>query len=44
VDRILVIREGEIIERGTHRELVSQGGYYSKLFQLQFSTNGMGVK
>jgi ATP-binding cassette subfamily B protein len=44
VDRILVIREGEIIERGTHRELVSQGGYYSKLFRLQFSANGMGVK
>jgi len=44
VDRILVIREGEIIERGTHRELVSRGGYYSKLFQLQFSANDMGVK
>jgi len=44
VDRILVIREGEIIERGTHRELVSRGGYYSKLFQLQFSVNGTGVK
>jgi ATP-binding cassette subfamily B protein len=44
VDRILVIREGEIIERGTHRELVAAGGYYSKLFQLQFSANGMGVK
>ncbi len=44
VDRILVIREGEIVERGTHRDLVSMGGYYSKLFQLQFSSNGMGVK
>jgi ATP-binding cassette subfamily B multidrug efflux pump len=44
VDRILVIREGEIIERGTHRDLLAQGGYYSKLFQLQFSANGMGVK
>jgi ATP-binding cassette subfamily B protein len=44
VDRILVIREGEIIERGTHRELLSQGGYYSNLFQLQFSVNGMGVE
>jgi ATP-binding cassette subfamily B multidrug efflux pump len=44
VDRILVIREGEVIERGTHTELVARGGYYSKLFQLQFSSNGMGVK
>jgi ATP-binding cassette subfamily B protein len=43
VDQILVIREGEIIERGTHKELLSQGGYYSKLFQLQFSANGMGA-
>lgn len=45
VDRILVIREGEIIERGTHTELVEQGGYYSKLCKLQFAPpNGMGVK
>lgn len=45
VDRILVVREGEIIERGTHTELLDQGGYYSKLFKLQFTpANGMGVK
>jgi ATP-binding cassette subfamily B multidrug efflux pump len=44
VDHILVIREGEIVERGTHRQLVSMGGYYSKLFQLQFTADGMGVK
>jgi ATP-binding cassette subfamily B multidrug efflux pump len=44
VDRILVIRDGEIVERGTHRELVELGGYYSKLFQLQFSADGMGVR
>jgi ATP-binding cassette subfamily B multidrug efflux pump len=45
VDRILVIREGEIIERGNHDELVAAGGYYSKLFRLQFSSgNGLGVE
>jgi ATP-binding cassette subfamily B protein len=44
VDQILVVREGEIIERGTHAELVEQGGYYSKLCKLQFSPNDMGVK
>jgi ATP-binding cassette subfamily B protein len=45
VDRILVIREGEIIERGSHDELVAAGGYYSKLFKLQFSPgNGLGVE
>ena len=36
VDQILVIRRGEIIERGTHTELILQNGYYSKLFHLQF--------
>jgi len=44
VDQILVVREGSIIERGTHPELVAQGGYYSKLCKLQFTANGMGVK
>jgi len=41
VDQILVIRHGEIVERGTHTELLLQDGYYSKLFHLQFkSKNG----
>ena len=39
VDMILVIREGEIIEQGTHHELVAAGGYYAKLAQLQFAPN-----
>jgi ATP-binding cassette, subfamily B, multidrug efflux pump len=42
VDEILVIRRGEIIERGTHTELLLQNGYYSRLFHLQFkSRNGV---
>lgn len=41
VDQILVIRKGEIVERGTHAELILANGYYSKLFHLQFkSKNG----
>jgi ATP-binding cassette subfamily B protein len=45
VDQILVIREGEIIERGKHAELLDKGGYYAKLFKLQFQSNGAaGVK
>ncbi len=36
VDQILVIKRGEILERGTHAELILQNGYYSKLFHLQF--------
>jgi len=44
VDRILVIRRGEIVERGTHTELILQNGYYSKLFHLQYkSRNGVAV-
>ena len=35
-DKILVIRNGEIIERGTHAELLEECGYYEKLFRLQF--------
>lgn len=35
-DLILVIREGRIIERGTHQELLAQQGYFEKLFRLQF--------
>ncbi len=42
VDRILVIRNGRIIERGTNEELLAMSGYYSKLFDLQFKTkNGV---
>ncbi len=42
VDEIMVIRSGEIIERGTHTELILKDGYYSKLFHLQFkSRNGV---
>lgn len=39
-DEILVIKDGEIIERGTHRELTDRGGYYFDLFRLQFPENG----
>ncbi|RKX23890.1 MAG: ABC transporter ATP-binding protein [Candidatus Zixiibacteriota bacterium] len=42
VDQILVIRRGEIVERGTHAELLLQNGYYSRLFHLQFrNRNGV---
>jgi ABC-type multidrug transport system fused ATPase/permease subunit len=35
-DRILVINEGEIIERGTHAELLAQQGFYDHLYRSQF--------
>ncbi len=35
-DKILVIDAGRIIERGTHDELLAQGGFYHKLYTSQF--------
>jgi ATP-binding cassette subfamily B protein len=34
-DEILVLHHGEIRERGSHRELLAQGGLYQRLYQLQ---------
>ena len=34
-DRILVLRGGELVEQGTHEELLALAGLYSELFQLQ---------
>lgn len=34
-DEICVLHEGEIVERGTHEELLEKGGYYRKLHEMQ---------
>ncbi len=34
-DQIIVLRDGTIIERGTHGQLLEQGGYYADLYQKQ---------
>ena len=36
-DLILVFDRGRIVERGTHRELLTQGGLYASLYETQFS-------
>jgi ATP-binding cassette subfamily B protein len=36
-DLILVVNHGEIVERGTHQELLERGGLYAKLYNEQFS-------
>ena len=35
-DRIIVLKEGKIIEQGTHKELINASGEYTKLNQQQF--------
>ncbi|HVR30789.1 MAG TPA: ABC transporter ATP-binding protein [Thermoanaerobaculia bacterium] len=37
VDRIYVMHHGEIVEQGTHQELLAQRGVYWRLYQLQFA-------
>lgn len=34
-DEIIVLQKGEIVERGTHEELLSQNGFYKKLVDMQ---------
>jgi ATP-binding cassette, subfamily B, bacterial len=38
-DIIFVVKDGAIVERGKHEELVQSGGLYSKLYELQFQTD-----
>jgi len=37
-DKIIVMEKGKLVEQGTHKELLQQKGYYSKLYQIQFET------
>ena len=36
-DLILVIRDGDIVEQGTHEELLALGGFYAELYNSQFA-------
>ena len=36
-DKILVLKDGDIIEQGNHDELLKQKGFYSELYQSQFA-------
>ncbi|MDH5791265.1 MAG: hypothetical protein OEZ44_03705, partial [Candidatus Bathyarchaeota archaeon] len=35
-DLIVVLDQGRIVERGSHAELLSKGGLYTKLYEMQF--------
>ena len=34
-DRILVLEKGELLEQGSHEELINKNGHYAELFHLQ---------
>ncbi|MBQ8961164.1 MAG: ABC transporter ATP-binding protein [Ruminococcus sp.] len=36
-DEILVVKDGEIVEKGSHEELIKQNGVYTQLYETQFS-------
>ena len=36
-DRILVLQDGEIIETGSHDQLIDQGGLYSRLYRMSYA-------
>jgi len=39
MDQILVLRHGEIVEVGSHEELLQANGYYKELVQAQMGVN-----
>ena len=43
-DRIVVVVRGQIVEQGTHEELLAVGGEYRKLYDLQFQDSGERVE
>jgi len=41
-DRILVVEEGRVVERGRHDDLLAAGGLYAELYRTQFERQGQG--
>jgi ATP-binding cassette subfamily B protein len=44
-DRIIVLKDGGIVETGSHDELLARKGYYAELFDMQaqfYTDNGAG--
>ncbi|MPZ50727.1 MAG: ATP-binding cassette domain-containing protein [Dehalococcoidia bacterium] len=43
-DQILVLRDGEIVERGTHEELIAQDGQYRQIYDLELRDQEEALK
>jgi len=43
-DLILVMNHGSVIEKGTHAELLAQGGFYADLYNSQFTANAAAAE
>ena len=43
-DRIVVLHQGELVEQGTHEELVALGNVYHGLFEMQFQALGLKTR
>jgi ATP-binding cassette subfamily B protein len=41
-DKVLVINDGEIVERGNHKQLLAQRGFYHRLYMSQFKGQRLG--
>ena len=37
-DKIITIKDGEVIEEGNHNELIEKNGYYAELYNSQFNS------
>ncbi len=43
-DLILVLKDGDVIESGTHKELLKEKGFYAELYNSQFSLSGLDAE
>ena len=43
-DKIVVMDKGEVVETGTHKDLLALNGKYRKLYELQFEESDLGLK